>query len=124
MVKYKDITAQVLSQTNIPIVVSKFRDKARAYAIIKDASLTFEKIEGARLTESQFLFQTLGEVRVSAVAFPDLVLKFSASGGYKEEDGRVYLTSFKVLHGLGTIANTLVEVTGNRCGSILACQRT
>lgn len=119
MVTYTDITQQVLSQTNIPVVVNKFRDKARAYSLIRDASLTIAKIEGASLPAGQFLFQTLGEVRISAVSLAELVLKFSASAEYKAAEGRVYLTSFKVLNGLAPIANALIEATGISIGRSL-----
>jgi hypothetical protein len=119
MVTYTDITEKVVSQTNIPVVLGIFRNKARTYSLIRDASLTFFKVEGARLSTEQVVFQAIGEVRVSCMALPELVLKFSASAEYKETDDRVYLTGFKILNGLGPVANKLIETTGIGVGRSL-----
>ena len=42
MVDYKEIPESVLLQSNMAVVIQKFRNKARAYKLVKDADLKFE----------------------------------------------------------------------------------
>ena len=111
MLEYCNITESVLSQSNLPVVIEKFRNKACSYSIIRDAVLRFEAIEGARASGDQFLFHTRGELYADPAGLPALRLKFSADGEYSREKGRVYLTGFKVLNDIAGIANKLLEVT-------------
>jgi hypothetical protein len=119
MQEYHNITESVLSKSNLPFVLEKFREKARSYSMIRDAILQFEAIEGARVSNDQVLFNTRGELTATPVGLPGLNLKFSAQGEYSQEKGRVYLTSFKVLNDLGGMANKLLDVTGIGIGRSL-----
>ena len=50
---------------------------------------------------------------------PNLVLRFSGTGEYKRDVGRVYLTDFKVLNDVTGFANKLIEATGIGVGRSL-----
>ena len=120
MVDYKEIPESVLLQSNMPVVIQKFRNKALAYKLVKDVDLKFESVKGARVSADRFLFDSLGEVSVELVGMPGLVLKFSGTGEYKREERRVYLTGFKVLNDVTGFANKLIEATGISVGRSLS----
>jgi hypothetical protein len=119
MVDYEEIPQSVLRQSNMPVVIQKFRNKALAYKLVKDIDLKFESVKGARVSADRFLFDSLGEVSVDLVGMPGLVLKFSGTGEYKREERRVYLTGFKVLNDVTGVANKLIESTGISVGRSL-----
>ena len=120
MVGYKEIPEPVLLQSNMLLVIQKFRNKARAYKLVKDADLKFESVKGARVSPDRFLFESLGEVSVELGGMPSLVLKISGTGEYKREERRVYLTGFKVLNDVTGFANKLIETTGISVGRSLS----
>ena len=120
MVDYKEIPESVLLQSNMAVVIQKFRNKARAYKLVKDADLKFESVKGARVSADRFLFDSAGEVSVELVGMPGLVLKISGTGEYKREERRVYLTGFKVLNDVTGFANKLIEGTGISVGRSLS----
>jgi hypothetical protein len=119
MISYKEIPQSVLLQSNIPVVVQKFRNKALSYKIVKDADLKFESVKGARVSADRFLFDSLGKVSVELAGMPSLVLMFSGSGEYKREERRIYLTDLKVLNDIAGFANKLIEATGVNIGRSL-----
>jgi hypothetical protein len=116
MVDYKEIPEAVLLQSSVPAVIQKFRTKALAYKLLKDADLKLESVKGARVSADRFLFDSLGEVSIELGGMPGLVLKISATGEYKREERRVYLTDFKVLNDVTGFANKLIEGTGISVG--------
>ncbi len=120
MVDYKEIPESVLLQSNMPAVIQKFRNKALAFKLLKDADLKFESVKGARVSADRFLFDSLGEVSLDLSGMPGLVLKISATGEYKREERRVYLTGFKVLNDVTGLANRLIEATGISVGRSLS----
>jgi hypothetical protein len=119
MVDYKEIPESVLLQSNMPVVVQKFRNKALAYKLVKDADMKLESVKGARVAADRFLFDSLGEVSIELAGVPRLVLKISGTGEYKREERRVYLTGFKVLNDVTGFANKLIEGTGISVGRSL-----
>ena len=120
MADYKEIPEAVLLQSNMPAVIQKFRNKALAFKFLKDADLKLESVKGARVSADRFLFESLGEVSVELAGMPGLVLKISATGEYKREERRVYLTGFKVLNDVTGFANKLIEGTGISVGRSLS----
>ena len=120
MVDYKEIPESVLLQSNMPAIIQKFRNKALAYKLLKDADLKFESVKGARISADRFLFDSLGEVSVELAGMPGLALKFSGTGEYKREERRVYLTGFKILNDVTGFANKLIEATGINVGRSLS----
>jgi hypothetical protein len=119
MVGYNEIPEAVLLQSNMPVIIQKFRNKARAYKLVKDADLKFESVKGAKVSDDRFHFDSAGEVSVELVGMPTLVLKFSGTGEYKREERRVYLTGFKVLNDVTGFSNKLIEATGISVGRSL-----
>ena len=120
MVDYKEIPESVLLQSNMAVVIQKFRNKARAYKLVKDADLKFESVKGARVSADRFLFDSASEVSVELAGMPGLVLKISGTGEYKREERRVYLTGIKVLNDVTGFANKLIEGTGISVGRSLS----
>ncbi len=119
MVGYKEIPQSVLLQTNMLAVVEKFRNKVRAFTVVKDADLQFNSVKGARVEADRLLFDTLGKVSVSLVGIPSLVLAFSGAGEYRRKERRVYLTDLKILNDVAGFANKLVDATGIGVGRSL-----
>jgi hypothetical protein len=119
MVVQRNITEPVLSRSNLPFIIEKFGEKARSYPVVRDVSLHFESIEGARATDKIFIFHTKGEVSIDPIGLPKFRLKFAAAGEYKREERRVYLGNFKVLSDMAGVANRLIEVTGIGVGRSL-----
>ena len=120
MVDYKEIPEAVLLQSNMPVIIEKFRNMALAYKLLKDVDLKFEAVKGTRVSADRFLFESLGEVSLELAGIPGLVLKFSGAGEYKREERRVYLTGFKVLNDVTGFANKLIEATGVSVGRSLS----
>ncbi len=58
MVDYKEIPESVFLQSNMAVVIQKFRNKARAYKLVKDADLKFESVKGARVSQPIASFST------------------------------------------------------------------
>jgi len=119
VVDYKEIPESVLLQSNIPVVVEKFRKRALSYKLVKSADLKFELIKGARVSADRFLFDSLGKVSIELTGMPCFVLAFSGIAEYKREERRVYLTEFKVLNDIAGFANKLIEATGIGVGRSL-----
>ncbi len=109
---YREIPESVLLQSNIPVVLEKFRKKALSYSLIRDAYLEFESVKGARVSADRFLFNTLGKVSVDLAGMPSLVVRFSGTGEYKREEHRIYLIGFKILNDVAGFGNKLVDVIG------------
>jgi hypothetical protein len=112
MVIPKDITEPILFRSNLPIIIKKFGEKARSYSLVRDASLHFESIVGARATDKIFIFHTKGEVSIDPIGLPKFRLRFAAAGKYKRDERRVYLGNLIVLNDLAGVVNRLIEVTG------------
>ncbi len=119
MPSFIDITAPVKSQSNLAVIIDKFREKVRAYRMINDAAFLLEAVEGARITQDLFLIQVRGELVVDSVGLPNIRLKFSGSGEYKQPERRVYLADFRLLNDMTGMANKLIEVTGIGIGKSL-----
>ena len=60
MVDYKEIPESVLLQSNMPMVVQKFRNKALAYKLVKDADMKLESVKGAKSRSRSLPFRQLG----------------------------------------------------------------
>ncbi len=116
---YKEIPESVLLQSNIQSVIEKFRNKALAYKLIKDADLKFESVKGARVSADQFLFDTIGTVSVELAGMPSLAVRLSGTGEYRREERRIYLTGFKVLNDVAGLGNKLADATGVGVGRSL-----
>jgi len=119
MPNYIDITAPVRSQSNLPVIIDKFREKVRAYRMINDATFLLEAAEGARITQDLFFIQVRGELVIDSMSLPNIRLKVSGSGEYKRPERRVYLTDFRLLNDITGMANKLIEVTGIGIGKSL-----
>ncbi len=119
MAEYREIPESVLLQSNIPAVVEKFRNKALAYKLVRDADLAFESVKGVRISADRFLFDTLGKVSIDLTGMPSFVVRFSGTGEYRREERRVYLTGFKVLNDVAGFGNKLVDMIGIAAGRSL-----
>lgn len=116
MTTYKEIPQSVWSQSSLPAIVDKFRSKARAYKIVKDAGLNFGTIKAARQSANLFLFDVTGDVFVEILGMPNFDLKFAGKGEYRREERRVYLTGLEILNDATGFANKFVETTGVTVG--------
>jgi len=116
---YIDITEPVLARSNISVVREKFRQKARAYKLVREADLRINSVRGTRRAESCIDLETTGEVSLSLMAMPTVTLRFAGSGEYRQDERRVYLKSFRVLDDIAGVANILIESVGIRVGRSL-----
>ena len=116
MVDYKEIPQSVWAKSSLPAMVEKFRAKALSYKLVKNASLNFDTIKGARPEDGLFLFTATGDVSVEIIGMPSFDLKFSGAGEYKREERRLYLTGLEILNDATGLANKIIETAGVTVG--------
>lgn len=119
MTQFTNISDPVLAQSKLPEIVERFRQKSLSYSLVRDAVLKIDIIEGAKVSDSLFVFATSGELYIKPFGLPNLRLKFSATGDYKREERRVYLTNLKVLNDMAGIANKMLDATDIAVGRSL-----